>query len=240
MAEDGVKDEGFGDRRATARARAGELQARYEQSDDPTGWFDALYRAAGDDAAQVPWADLEPHPLLSRWLTGFEGRHEGAALDVGCGLGDNAAALATAGYAVTAFDLSPTAIDWAKKRFGSAGIDFCVANLLELPDDMRGRFDLVQETYTLQSLKDPLRRAAFAALASTLAPGGRLLVICRSRRDDEMAQGPPWPLSPAELARFEALGLEPESFEAVDVTGERVIPHIVATWIKPQFQDRPS
>jgi hypothetical protein len=59
-------------------------------------------------------------------------------------------------------------------------------------------------------------------------------VICRSRRDDEETQGPPWPLSPAELSRFAALGLEPESLESQDVTKDRVIPHFVATWIRPQ------
>ena len=138
-----------------------------------------------------------------------------------------------AGYRVTAFDLSPTAIKWAKKRFHDAEIDFRVANLLELPGELAGAFDLVHETYTLQALKGELREKAFAAVASAVKPGGRLLVICRSRGDDEVPEGPPWPLSRAELSRFDALGLKPESFESVDVTKDRVIPHVVATWIKP-------
>ncbi len=233
MAENGVEDPSFADRRAMARARAGELQQKFEGDGDPIGWFDALYRAAGDDPAQVPWADLQPHPLLSRWLDAFKDRHAGRALDIGCGLGDNAAALALAGYRVTAFDLSPTAIKWAKKRFHDAEIDFRVANLLELPDELAGAIDLVHETYTLQALKGELREKAFAAVASTVKSGGRLLVICRSRGDNEMPEGPPWPLSRTELATFDALGLKPESFEAIDVTKDRVIPHVVATWIKP-------
>ncbi len=216
-----------------ARERAGKLQQKFEAAGDQAGWFDALYRAAGDDPAQVPWADLQPHPLLARWLEGFGERHAGRALDIGCGLGDNAVALALAGYQVTAFDVSPTAIEWAKKRFHDAEIDFRVANLLELPDELAGAFDLVHETYTLQALKGDLRERAFAAVASTVKSGGRLLVICRSRGDDEVPEGPPWPLSRAELARFDALGLKPESFESVDVTKDRVIPHVVATWIKP-------
>lgn len=233
MAETGVKDEAFFERRAMARERAGGLQQEFEQKGDPGGWFDALYKAAGDDPAQVPWADLQPHPLLARWLADFSGPHEGRALDIGCGLGDNAAALAGAGYRVNAFDLSPTAVGWAKKRFADSGIDFRVANLLELPAEFAGAFDLVHETYTLQALKGEMREKAFAAVASAVGPGGRLLVVCRARGDGEEVQGPPWPLSRAELSRFDKLGLEPESFETHDVTKDRVIPHFIATWIKP-------
>jgi SAM-dependent methyltransferase len=233
MAEEGVKDEGFAERRAAGRARAGELQASFEGKGDPAGWFDALYRAAKGDAAQVPWADLAPHPLLARWLDRFPGRHHGRALDVGSGLGDNAMALAAAGYEVTAFDLSPAAVAWAKRRFAGGPVRFLAADLLALPEEFLGAFDLVHETYTLQALKGGMREAAFSAIARTLAPGGRLLVICRSRGDEEAPQGPPWPLSRAELLAFEALGLAPESFEAITVEEERVIPHFVATWIRP-------
>ena len=59
------------------------------------GWFDALYRAAGDDCAQVPWADLEPHPVLAEWIARSGNLHEGKAIDVGCGLGGPARVAAT-------------------------------------------------------------------------------------------------------------------------------------------------
>ena len=32
------------------------------------GWFDALYRKAGGQAAVIPWADLRPNPHLVEWL----------------------------------------------------------------------------------------------------------------------------------------------------------------------------
>lgn len=55
-------------------------------------------------------------PSLVHWLVKNLG--EGlSAVVVGCGLGDDAEALAAAGFAVTAFDVSGSAIAWAKERF---------------------------------------------------------------------------------------------------------------------------
>jgi hypothetical protein len=64
----------------------------------PLAWFEELYSgAAGTEA--IPWADLEPNPHLVSWLdanpTDGRGRR---ALKVGCGLGDDAEALAELGF----------------------------------------------------------------------------------------------------------------------------------------------
>ena len=69
------------------------------------GWFEAVYALAERDPAGVPWAHLAPHPLLAEWLCEHGPLTGLRALDVGCGLGDNALALAKAGARVTAFDL---------------------------------------------------------------------------------------------------------------------------------------
>jgi hypothetical protein len=57
----------------------------------------ALLGRAGTEA--IPWADLEPNPHLLSWLeanpTDGRGRR---ALKVGCGLGDDAEALAELGF----------------------------------------------------------------------------------------------------------------------------------------------
>ena len=47
-----------------------------------------------------------------------------------------------------------------------------------------------------------------AYLAGFVAPGGRLLVICRGREPAEDAGAMPWPLTRAELDRFAGEGLE--------------------------------
>jgi 2-polyprenyl-3-methyl-5-hydroxy-6-metoxy-1,4-benzoquinol methylase len=47
----------------------------------------------------------------------------GKAMELGCGPGRNAIYLALNGFSVDAFDLSETAIEWAKERANDRGLD---------------------------------------------------------------------------------------------------------------------
>lgn len=229
------RDADFDRRRDAARERLDALfGAKGGNRADRSAWFDAVYETADGDPAAVPWADLAPKAELETWLATHPG--EGLAgerleaIDVGCGLGDNAEAIAAAGYRTTAFDLSETAIEWAKARFPQSPVAYRAASLFDSPDEWLGRFDLVHECYTLQALHGEMREEGFAAVARLVAPGGRLLVLTRSA-DSPSDVGPPWPLTPPELARFAALGLTCEETFAYEVRrGERVIPHVLALW----------
>ena len=64
-------------------------------------------------------------------------------------------------------------------------------------------FDLVAECITVQALPVTLRSRAIAAIASTVAPGGTLVVVSGIRDGDGPRDGPPWPLTREELDRFE-------------------------------------
>lgn len=100
------------------RRRADALRDKFEQAGNVMGWFDACYEQAEGQPALVPWAHEIARPEFVEWLESLPSENKrGRALDVGCGLGDNAIRLAAAGFDVTAFDISQTAINWAKQRF---------------------------------------------------------------------------------------------------------------------------
>jgi len=198
-----------------------ELQAEYERRGDAVGWFEALYREGVANPDLIPWARMAPRPELEAWhqrtRRDLQGR---ACLVVGCGLGDDAEFLARAGGRVTAFDIAPTAVAWCRRRFPSSSVSYVVADLLSPPEGWRRHFDLVLECNTLQTMRTGARERAMASVASFLAPGGRLLVICRGRDPEEPLGELPWPLTRADLAAFGAYGLVEESFD--DVVSEDV------------------
>ena len=232
----GGEEPDFAARRAAARQTwAGRLKSLAE-ADDGQSWFEDVYQAAAGDPARVMWADLEPHPGLAEWIGRSGNLYEGRALDVGCGLGDNAEALGQLGYEVTAFDLSPTAVDWARQRFEGSPVTYVAADLFHAPEAWAGAFDLVHETYTLQALLPGkgLRERAMACLAGFVKPGGRLLVIARSRPEGEAPEGPPWPLTRSELQGFLDAGLDEKNFQEFILREENETPHFRVEYVRPQ------
>ncbi len=198
------------------RQRVRELAQRMLPSGDIAGFFDAVYTTAGRDANGVPWADLQPHPVSLSWLQQHNIQGQGrSALVVGCGLGDDAEELAGRGFQVTAFDISPNAIAWCQQRFPNSSVTYQAADLFATPAEWRQSFDFVLEIYTIQALSVKLRTRAIASVAQCVAPGGQLLIVCRGRDPQDELGTMPWPLTRAELAQFEQLGLHEVSFEDI-------------------------
>jgi SAM-dependent methyltransferase len=192
-------------------------------ADDPTGWFERLYAAAAEGAAEVPWERGGPHPLLAEWARGRDGAGR-RALVVGAGLGDDAELLAAAGFDTVAFDISPTAVRTARERFPRSGVTYRTADLLDPPAEWREAFDLVAEVFTVQSLPEPHRGRAITNGAGLVAPGGTLVVVAAGREPGEPADGPPWPLTRGEIDAFATGGLEAvrvEDLRDVPGPGER-------------------
>jgi len=169
--------------------------------DEATGWFDDYYIEADKQIDTIAWAKGEANPFLSEYLANFNDT-PAKAIVVGCGLGDDAFALYEAGFDVTAIDISPEAIAWAKERFDGADIDFVVADLFELPKELLGQFDFVFEAITIQSLPLTLRDRVITAITSLMTPNAKVLAVCNAKLDHERFDGPPWPLTFNELRLF--------------------------------------
>ncbi|MEM1367960.1 MAG: class I SAM-dependent methyltransferase [Cyanobacteria bacterium P01_H01_bin.15] len=178
-------------------------------NDEPASWFDKLYDAANRTSEQVPWAGMKPHPALERWLEHHPAPPTGkSVLVLGCGLGDDAIAWFQAGYQVTAFDISPTAIAWCRERFPEALVDFQVADLFALPSAWQQGFDFAYSSRTIQSLPLSIRTNAIQAAIAPVKSSGSFLMITQLRPEESSSDGPPWPLSRDELALFNKQGLQ--------------------------------
>ena len=149
------------------KENARKIAASFAKKGDATGWFEALYQEANGNHEHISWTDLEPNRFLQTWAEKNALRGGGRkALVVGCGLGDDAKFLYDLGFKVTAFDISPTAIEWAKRLHADTNIQFEVADLFQPFRGWLGAFDFVVEVYTIQPLPLGMRERVIDAIAA--------------------------------------------------------------------------
>ena len=143
------------------------------------GAFEAAY--AGAD----PWASADPAYRYQRrkyeTLVGLlPDRPYRAALDLGCGVGLMTRMLADRAGTVLGLDVAQAAVDTAAA--GSAGlaqVQFRQADILDLPDDLDGQFDLVvlaDTLYYLSPMQDALLKRLALRTQRLLVPGGVCLL----------------------------------------------------------------
>lgn len=214
--------------REALRARHDAIPGGSEENDWELrkAWFESVYQNAKEDAAQIPWAELKPKDPFINWLAQNPGNAR-SAVDVGCGLGDNAEAMVQAGFQTTAFDVSAKAIHWAQKRFPHSAVTYRVEDLFNLPADMEKAYDVVYECYTIQALSPQMRPDIIKAITSLVKEQGTLLVLTRmAHPDDEI--GIPWPLSEEDVQSICAHGLRIQN--RIDYVNQkadgRLIPHL--------------
>lgn len=205
------------------RTRTLEIAAEFAERGDMLGWFEALYKESNGNNELIPWADLEPNRFLRSWAETTRLKGEGrSALVVGCGLGDDARFLHDLGFKVTAFDISPTAIEWARKLHADTNIQFETADLFTPLHSWLGTFEFVLEVYTIQPLPLKIRPKVIDAIAAFVAHKGKLVVVTRGREDDEEPVELPWALSKKDLSRFVNNGLTQIDF--VQMLGDEDVP----------------
>lgn len=195
-------------------------------------FFDNVYKNADkDNLESIPWATLSANIHLVEYLDSSESQKGKKALVIGCGLGDDAEVLAGVGYAVDAIDISETAINMAKERFPKLEIDFRVEDIFKLPAFMKGHYDLVFESRTIQSLDPKFRDELVKIIADLVQEDGELLVHTNIQDDSETYGGPPWPLYRRELDTFQDHGLK-VSYNKEKKINRPIAPYDVVTLFK--------
>jgi SAM-dependent methyltransferase len=165
--------------------------------------FEAIYTGAEAGAAKPPWDYGAPRPQLVEWAEARDLAGGGReALVVGCGYGADAEFLALLGFRTTGFDFAPTAIAGARRKYPDNEVTYLVADVLDLPGEWQGRFDLVVESLTVQSMPPEQHTVASRNIAGLVAPHGTLLVLATTREEDSEVTGPPWPLTRSEVEVF--------------------------------------
>ena len=165
--------------------------------------FESIYTGAEAGAAEPPWDYGAARPQIVEWAEARDLAGGGReALVVGCGYGADAEFLALLGFRTTAFDFAPTAIAGARRKHPDTQVTYLVADVLDLPREWQGRFDLVVESLTVQSMPPDQHTVAARNIAWLVAPQGTLLVLATTRDDDSDVTGPPWPLTRSEVEAF--------------------------------------
>jgi len=214
-----------------------QMVKEYHEQDKVLDWFDYIYQSANGDFSKVFWADLEASPYLVKWLKKeIVKKPNKKACVIGCGVGDDAEALSSFGFEVTAFDISQTAIKLCKDRYPNSNVKYVVADLFNYPKEWFESFDVVYECNTIQVLPNKYRKKARVSMSSLLAKNGYILVSCRSRKEGEKEDEIPKPLAKSELDEFITIdNLQEESFLAYDDTQTPSVPHYFAVYKKTNF-----
>jgi SAM-dependent methyltransferase len=140
--------------------------------------WEAVYRAG-----PTPFDRDEPLP----WVVELVDRGEvrGTVLDAGCGAGHNALFLAGRGFPAVGIDVAPTAIRRAREKVRGPGVEFAVADVLDL-GAYRDRFDTVIDVGCLHSLAAADRPRYTAALHGATRPDALAHVRCFTDRNADV------------------------------------------------------
>ena len=131
----------------------------------------------------------------------------GRVLDVGCGAGGLAVALAERGWDVLGIDLAPKAIAAARAVAAERGVSAQFETADASTWTPRGTYDLIVSGFALPDNR-ALRAPAFAAIRQAVVPGGAVLI---KDFDDTMARFPHF--DGFELVTLEELTAAFEGFE---------------------------
>ena len=157
--------------------------ARIEQIREQSGAraaFEAAYADTEDPWCSEPGKYRYQSLKYDRLVALLPPRRFARALDLGCGTGLLSQRLAGRADEMLGVDISACAVSHAQRRNEAApNMRFIQGDVLKLPDEIGGGFDLIvlaDVLYYLSPLDDTILRTLIARIAGLLAPGGICLL----------------------------------------------------------------
>ncbi len=139
-----------------------------------------------------PWETGQPSAELRR-VVAQESIQPSAVIDLGCGSGINAVWLAQQGFDVTGVDVSPLAIEQARRRAEAAGVrvNFVLADLVNLPDGL-GPYPFFFDRGCYHAVRRDNVQGYLRTLEKITAPGSVGLILTGNAKEPSPeGQGPP-------------------------------------------------
>ena len=133
--------------------------------------YDDRYRQVHGENLQ--WFADSPSPIVGEIIENFS--IGGKMLEIGCGEGRDGGWLMDRGFDVLATDVSPAAIDFARRRFPEFADRFEVLDCLK--DELETKFDFIYAVAVVHMLvPDTDRDGFYRFIRDHLAPGGKALI----------------------------------------------------------------
>lgn len=155
------------------------------------GAFEEMYQNIDD-----PWNHGEATAiqydlillLLKRYNICKEG---GNILDIGCGKGAFTARIKEdhPSCRICGIDISPTAIRYAEKTYGSRGIEFVALDIQEQYSDLKNRYDLIIISQIVWYILPKIHVVMDFIVRHALAPNGYLLISQAFYKPEEQTYG---------------------------------------------------
>ena len=142
--------------------------------------FESAYRGESEqfgEGVRPPWSIGKPQPELAAVIE--QGKFHGDVLDVGCGEAAISLHLAEHGYTTVGLDLSPTAIDLARReaeRRGLTNVSFEVADIGSFTG-YDGRFGTIVDSTLFHSIPVEAREGYQQSIVRAAAPGASYFAL---------------------------------------------------------------
>lgn len=148
-------------------------------------YWEDVYEMPVDD---LPWEIKEAPAELREYIENnrIDG---GKALDSGCGTGNFSMYLAQNGFDVVGVDYSEKAIVIAEaKNKADMPVRYICADIMKLSDTVPGEyFDLMLDYKVAHHMPDDKLAVYISQCMDVLKPGGRILLVAYSDKDDDAA-----------------------------------------------------